>query len=59
MAQRVKDLELSLRWLWPPLWHELDCWPGDFYMSYVWLRKKKERRKAYDSSVERRRDRLL
>ena len=30
MAQRVKNLALSLKWLESMLWHVLDPWSGDF-----------------------------
>ena len=30
-----KGLALSLLWLWLPLWHEFDPWPGNFYMAQV------------------------
>ena len=33
MAQRVKDLALSL------LWFRFDPWPGNFCMSQVWPKK--------------------
>lgn len=32
MAQLVKDLILSLQWLWLLLCYNLDPWPGKFYM---------------------------
>ena len=31
MAQRVKDLALSLQQLGPLLWHGFDYWPGNFH----------------------------
>ena len=36
MAQRVKDLELSL------LWHRFNPWPGNFCMSQVSQKRKKK-----------------
>ena len=32
VAEQVKDLELSLQWLWSLLWCRFDLWPGNFYM---------------------------
>ena len=29
MAHQVKDLALSLMWLWSLLWHGFDPWPGE------------------------------
>ena len=30
VAQRVKDLALSLLWFWLQLWYGFDPWPGNF-----------------------------
>ena len=32
VAQRVKDLALSLQWLGLLLWRGFDPWPGNFHM---------------------------
>ena len=42
MAQWVKDLALSLLWLWLLLWGRFNPWPGNFYMPWAWPKKKKE-----------------
>ena len=36
VAQKVKDLALSLLWLWLLLWCGFDPWPGNFHMPQVW-----------------------
>ena len=41
MAQRVKDLVLSLLWLWLLLCHGFNLWPGNFGMP--WDRQKKKK----------------
>ena len=43
MAQRVKDLVLSLLWLWLLLWRRFDPWPGNFHMPQAWQKKKKKK----------------
>ena len=40
VTQQVKDLELSLPWLWLHLWCMFDPWPGNFCM--LWMQPKKE-----------------
>ena len=42
VAQWVRDLGVSLMWLWLLLWCRLDPWPGNFHMP--WVRAKKEER---------------
>ena len=32
VVQGVRDLALSLLWLWLQLWHRLNPWPGNFCM---------------------------
>ena len=41
MAQQVKNLVLSLQWLWLQLWHGFGPWPGNFCMPWVQPKKKK------------------
>ena len=41
VAQLVKDLVLSLLWLWLQLWHGFNLWPGNFCMSQVYPPQKK------------------
>lgn len=36
VAQQMKDLALSLLWLWSRLWPRLDCWLGNFCMLRMW-----------------------
>ena len=36
VVQWVKDLALSLPWLWSLLWQMLDPWPKNFYMPQAW-----------------------
>ena len=36
MTQQVKDLELSLLWLWSLLWWGFDPWLRNFHMLQVW-----------------------
>ena len=48
MAQRVKDLVLSLQWLRSLLWHRFQPWPRNFHMPWAWPKRKKK------SSVKRR-----
>ena len=43
--QHVKDLVLSLQWLWSLLWHRFDPWPRNFHMPGVRTKKKKKERK--------------
>ena len=33
VAQQVKDLALSLQWLWLLQWHEFDYWPRNFCLT--------------------------
>ena len=40
VAQGIKDLVLSLRWLGLLLWHGFDPWPGNICMWWVWPEKK-------------------
>ena len=35
MAQWIKDLVLSLLWLWLLLCHRFDLWPGNFFVPRV------------------------
>ena len=46
MSQGVKDLALSLLWLWLLLWHGFDPWPGNFCMLWTWPRTKKTQNKT-------------
>ena len=39
VAQWVKDLALSLLWLWSLLWHEFDPWPRNFHIPWVQPKK--------------------
>ena len=39
VAQWVKDLALSLLWLWLQLWHRFHPWPGNFHLPQVWPEK--------------------
>ena len=43
MAQQVKNLVLSLQWLWLQLWHGFGPWPANFCMPWVQPKKKKRR----------------
>ena len=45
VAQWVKDLELSLLWLWLQLWSGFNSWPRNFCMPSVWQKKKKNEEK--------------
>ena len=36
------DPVLSLQWLGPLLQHGFDSWPGNFYMLWIWPKKKKK-----------------
>ena len=40
MAQRVKDLALSLPWLWLQLWCGVSLWPGNVHLLQVWPKKR-------------------
>ena len=42
MPQQVKDLALSLLWLWLQLWHRLHPWPGNFHRPQTQPKKKKK-----------------
>ena len=44
MAQWIKDLSLSLLWLWLLLWCGFDPWPGNFRMLPKEKRKEKEKK---------------
>ena len=44
MAQCIKDLSLSLLWLWLLLWCGFDPWPGNFRMLPKEKRKEKKRK---------------
>ena len=35
MVHQVKDLALSLQWLWSLLWLRFSPWPGSFYRPWV------------------------
>ena len=39
MTQWVKDLALSLLWLWLQLWCGFDPWPRNFRMPWTWPKK--------------------
>ena len=43
MAQWVKDLVLSLMWLWLLLWHRFNPCPGNLHMPWAWPKKRKEK----------------
>ena len=43
VVQQVKDLALSLLWLWLQLWHVFDLWPRNFHMLQAWPKIKKMR----------------
>lgn len=36
MAQQIRDLALSLRWLWLQLWNGFNPWRGNFRILWVW-----------------------
>ena len=40
VAQWIKDLVLSLLWLWLLLWHEFDPWSRKFHMTWACPKKK-------------------
>ena len=40
VAQWVKDLALLQLWRRLQLWLGFDSWPGNFYMPWVWPKKK-------------------
>ena len=44
VAQWVKDLALSRQRVRSLLWHGFNSWPGNFYMLWVWPKKKKSQR---------------
>ena len=46
MAEQVKDLVLSLLWLRSLLWCRFDLWPGNFWMPWVQLKKKKNKHRT-------------
>ena len=46
MAQRVKDLALSLQWLRLPLWCGFDPWPWEFAHAENAGPKKKKKKKS-------------
>ena len=43
VAQRVKDLVVSLLWLWLLLWRRFDPWPWNLCMPRVWPKNKREK----------------
>ena len=40
LAQWLKDLALSLLWLWLLLWQGFHPWPSNVYMPLVWPKNK-------------------
>ena len=54
MAQQVKDLVLSLLWLWLLLWCRFDPWPGNFCMPQVQPKKKKRERERKERKKKER-----
>ena len=42
MAQQVKNLALSLQWLWLLLWHRFNPWPRNFLLLQMWPKKNKK-----------------
>ena len=40
VAQKVKDLALSLQWLGLLLWRRSDPWPGNYHVPWVWPKKR-------------------
>ena len=53
MAQQVKDLALSLLWLWLPLWHRFNPWARNFCMPWARPKKKKKKEKNCCSLLEK------
>ena len=51
VAQRVKDLALSLQWLWLQLWLRFDPWSGNL-MQAVGAAKKKKKKKEGERERE-------
>ena len=49
-AQQIKDLALSLLWLWLQLWYRFDPWPGNFLM--LWTQPKKKKKKCIVAYLE-------
>ena len=45
MAQQVKELALTLLWLWLQLWCRFSPWPRNCHMLQVWPEKKKKKKK--------------
>ena len=43
VAQRVKDLALSLLWLRLLLWHGFSSWPGNFCTQWSWPKRERQR----------------
>ena len=43
VAQRVKDLVLSLLWFQLLLWHGSDPWPGNLHMPQAQQQEEKEK----------------
>ena len=41
VAKWVKDLALSLLWLWLQQWHRFDLWPGELLLAVNVAKKKK------------------
>ena len=51
MAQPVKDLALSLPWLWLQLWHGFDPWPGKFSMLPARPKEKTKTASPYEEKL--------
>ena len=47
MVQQVKDLVLSLLWLWVLLWHEFDPWPGNFHRPWAGPKNHNEMKQSF------------
>ena len=51
MSQWVKDLVLSLLWLWLLLWYGFDTQAGNFHMPQVWPKTKQNLEKKVNLVV--------
>ena len=50
VAQRIKDLALSLLWLWLQLWRGSIPWPGDFHVLWAQPTPLQKKKSCWESS---------
>ena len=53
VVQRVKDLVVSLLWLWSLLWHKFNSWAGNFRKLQPWPNKPQTKKQTNKQPLEK------